>query len=429
MIAATELENWIDSDRLWRNLLALAELTDPDAPYTRRCFTDHFLVGRHWLAQRFEDAGLSCRVDPGGNIIGRREGLDPSLAALAIGSHTDTVPSGGRFDGILGVLAALEVAQSLHDRRVLLNHPLEIIDFLGEEPNDYGVSCVGSRAMTGHLTAVMLELTNTTGETLSAAMARMGASPRDYVSTPSKRMIAAFLELHIEQAECLERGEIDVGIVTGIAGILRVEIIFRGSADHAGTTPYKLRRDALLAAAETVRTVRYLGEAVATETGHFFITTTGVLELVPNAANVVPGQTRLVIEARADHDSDLDVFLERLSRVTRSAADTANVNREAFRILSRSRPAPCDPALRRHREIAATSLSLSTTDLASGAGHDSAFMATMCPTAMIFVPSSGGRSHCPEEWTDKDACANGSALLLQAIRSIDETSLSRGLEY
>jgi N-carbamoyl-L-amino-acid hydrolase len=408
----------IDADRLWRHLMALGELTDPGRPFTRRCFTDRFLVGRRWLGERFAAAGLSVRLDAGGNLIGRREGSDPSLPALAIGSHSDTVPSGGRFDGPLGVVAGLEVAETLRDQGITLRHPLEIIDFLSEEPSDYGLSCVGSRAMTGHLDAAMLDLANAGGETLGSAMMRMGARPAECLA-PGRSDIAAFLELHIEQGPVLEAEGTEIGIVTGIAGILRLEIVFTGSADHAGTTPYELRRDALVAAAETVLAVRRLGEALAATGNGFFVATTGLLTVSPNAANVVPGAVRMVVEARAEQVSSFTAFTDQISAASLAAAAAARVERSGFRPLSRSQPALCDPALRNHLDAAAQGLGLSTMTLASGAGHDAAFMATIAPTAMIFVPSREGRSHCPEEWTDPAACAQGVALLFETLLRID----------
>lgn len=405
-------------DRLWQDLMALAEITDPARPYTRRCFTDRFLEGRRWLEQRFTQAGLATRLDEGGNLIGRLEGREPGLKALVIGSHSDTVPSGGRFDGPLGVLAGLEVVRLLRDDAIALRHPLEIIDFLSEEPSDYGPSCIGSRAMTGFLDAGMLELRNPSGEPLAAAMVRMGARP-ERLTAPLRYDIAAFLELHIEQALVLEQGGVDIGLVTGIVGIARVEIEFTGSADHAGTTPFHLRRDALVAAADLVMRVRRLGEQFARTRNGYFITTVGRIEVHPNASNVVPGSARLVVEARAEHAAHLDAFLDALSGASLAAASGARVERTAFKGISRSEPSPCSERLRAHLAEAATSLSLKTVSLASGAGHDAGFMGRIAPMAMIFVPSREGKSHCPEEWTDPPQCAAGARVLRAAVQRID----------
>jgi N-carbamoyl-L-amino-acid hydrolase len=398
--------------------MALAEITDPARPYTRRCFTDRFLEGRRWLERRFAEAGLTTRLDEGGNLIGRREGGEPGLKTLAIGSHSDTVPRGGRFDGPLGVLAGLEVARLLADNGIALRHPLEIIDFLSEEPSDYGPSCIGSRALTGHLDADMLKMRNTAGEPLATAMARMGASP-ERLTAPLRDDIAAYLELHIEQGRVLEQSGLDIGIVTGIVGIARVEIEFVGSPDHAGTTPFALRRDALVAAADLIVRVRRLGEEFARTRNGYFIATTGRMEVHPNAANVVPGSTRLTVEARAEQASHLDAFLEELSTASLAAALAARVERGGFRQISRSEPSPCDDRLRGHFAKAVGGLSLRATPIASGAGHDAAFMGWIAPMAMIFAPSREGKSHCPEEWTEPAECMAGAKVLYRALLEID----------
>lgn len=405
-------------DRLWNDLMALGGLTDPGRPYTRRCFTDRFLEGRRWLSQRFEDAGLRVRLDEGGNLIGRLEGGDPSLPVLAMGSHSDTVASGGRFDGPLGVLAGLEAVRRLRDRGIALRHPVEIIDFLGEEPSDYGPSCIGSRAMAGCLDEPMLGLANADGETLASAMRRMGADP-SRLAGPRRSDVAAFLELHIEQARVLETRGLNIGIVTGIVGIARVEIEFTGAADHAGTTPFHVRQDALVAAAATVSAVRRLGEAFAARGEDYFIATTGCIAVHPNAANVVPGMARLVIEARAERSRHLSDFLDQISLASLEAAAAANVKRTAFRPLSRSEPAPSDQRLREHLMAVADALALKAVPMASGAGHDAGFMARIAPMAMVFVPSRDGRSHCPEEWTDAAACSEGASVLFEALLRID----------
>src|SRR5580692_2582101 len=254
----------LDADRLWSDVMALAEITDPARPYTRRSFTALFLKGRDFLAQRFAEAGLTARIDTAGNLIGRLEGRNPSLGVIAIGSHSDTVPSGGRFDGIAGVATALEVVRSLRDSGARLDHTIEVIDFLAEEPSEYGLSCVGSRGMTGSLDAHMLDLTEPGGEKLRDALRRVGGDP-DCLEQARRDDIRAFLELHIEQGIVLESRSLDVGIVTSIVGIRRSEIVFQGEADHAGTTPMALRHDALVAAAHTVGSVRRMAERLAAE--------------------------------------------------------------------------------------------------------------------------------------------------------------------
>ncbi|WP_426437014.1 Zn-dependent hydrolase [Bradyrhizobium genosp. P] len=398
--------------------MALATLTDPDKPYTRRCFTPLFLEGRAWLTQRFAEAGLSARLDEGGNLIGRLEGSDPAAGTIMLGSHSDTVPSGGRFDGIAGVLAGLEAIRTLRDHGIRTRSSVELVDFLSEEPSEYGLSCVGSRALTRHLEPAMLAFREPNGERLDEAMLRMGGNP-DRLREPRRNDVSAFLELHIEQGKVLETSGIDLGVVSSIVGITRLEVVFAGEADHAGTTPLDLRKDALVAAAATITAVRTEAEKRAAGDA-YFVATTGVIQNEPNAANVVPGHVRLVIEARCENHDALADFVGTIGRASRDAANWARVERRQFTLLSDSVPALCDNRLRNHVVNAATSLGLSTRTMASGAGHDAAFLARIAPMAMIFVPSQNGKSHCPEEWTEQNQVEAGAAALYETIRRVDE---------
>jgi N-carbamoyl-L-amino-acid hydrolase len=410
----------LDADRLWADIMALAEITEPDRPYTRRSFSPLFLEGRRWLADRFADAGLATRIDAAGNLIGRIEGKNPAFGVIALGSHSDTVPSGGRFDGIAGVAAGLEVARALRDARVRLNRTLEVIDFLAEEPSDFGLSCIGSRGMAGALETRMLDMTEPHGETLRAALRRVGGNPNCFTSA-RRDDIKAFLELHIEQGIVLESQSLDVGIVTSIVGIRRIEITFEGAADHAGTTPLGLRHDALVAAASTVVTVRRIAEQLATAGSDYFVATVGILNVEPGAANVVPGRCRLVIDARTTNPALTQKFVDEVERESKQHTEQANVTRAPLVILSDGPPAACDPVLRAMLHESADELGLRVTDIASGAGHDAAFMSRICPMAMVFVPCRNGKSHAPEEWADRNQIAAGTAVMLQTITSLDQS--------
>jgi beta-ureidopropionase / N-carbamoyl-L-amino-acid hydrolase len=408
-----------DANRIWADVMALAEITDPERPYTRRSFGPLFLQGRAWLAKRFAEAGMSTRIDAAGNLIGRRVGSRPALGVIAVGSHSDTVPSGGRFDGIAGVVAGLEVVRMLSESGIELDHTLEIIDFLAEEPSEYGLSCVGSRGMSGALDDEMLEMTSAAGDRLGDALRRVGGDP-DRLGAARRNDIKAFLELHIEQGVVLESRALDLGIVTGLAGIRRIEITFEGTADHAGTTPMNLRRDALVAAAQTVVSVRQLADQLAGEGGGYFVATVGILDVGPGGSNVVPGHCRLVIDARSTDRTLTMRFVEAIDRQSAAHADAARVKRASFASLSDSPPVDCDPTLRAVLRQNAQDLGLSETDIASGAGHDTAFMARICPSAMVFVPCRQGRSHSPEEWAERRAIAAGAAVMLQTIKVLDQ---------
>ena len=417
-MASTKLP--LDADRLWGDVMALAEITDPERPYTRRSFSPLFLEGRAWLAKRFADAGLAVRIDTAGNLIGRLEGADPSLGVIAVGSHSDTVPSGGRFDGIAGLATGLEIVRSLRDAGVRLGHTIEIIDFLAEEPSEYGLSCVGSRGMVGALDAGMLDLMEPRGERLREALRRVGGDP-DSLAAARRHDIRAFLELHIEQGIVLESQSLDVGIVTSIVGIRRIEIVFEGAADHAGTTPMTLRHDALVAAANTVVAVRRIAEQFAVEGADYFVATVGILSVEPGASNVVPGRCRLVIDARTTNPALTRRFIEALERESAACAAAARVERAPLITLSDGPPVACDPMLREVMRRRARELGLGETDLASGAGHDAAFMSRIGPSAMIFVPCRNGKSHAPEEWADREAIARGAAVVLQAVKALDRS--------
>jgi len=410
----------VDADRLWDDIMALAAITDPEKPYTRRSFSALFLKGREWLARRFAEAGLEVRIDAAGNLIGRREGAERGLKPILLGSHSDTVPSGGRFDGIAGVIAALETSRSLKEAGAVLRHPLEVVDFLAEEPSEYGLSCVGSRGMAGVLDPSMLALKNPGGEPLADALRRVGGDPTR-VAGAKREDVAAFLELHIEQGVLLESEGADVGVVTSIAGIRRMEIAFEGEADHAGTTPMGLRRDALVAAARTVDSVRRAAEALAAQGGDYFVATVGVLDVSPSASNVVPGRCRLIVDARYTSAEMIRSFADRIDRESADNAIAARVTRTAFAVLSDGPPAACDSGLRTEMRAAAQRLGLSARDLASGAGHDAAFITRVCPAAMIFTPCRAGKSHAPEEWADRDALASGAAVMFETVRTIDRT--------
>jgi N-carbamoyl-L-amino-acid hydrolase len=408
----------LDADRLWTDVMVLAEITDPTRPFTRRSFTALFLEGRNWLAPRFAEAGLTTRIDTAGNLIGRIEGRRPELGVIAVGSHSDTVPAGGRFDGIAGVAAGLEVARALRDSGVRLDHTLEVIDFLAEEPSEYGLSCVGSRGMTGSLDDKMLDLVEPGGEALREALRRVGGDPAR-LRQAKRDDVRAFLELHIEQGIVLESQSLDVGVVTSIVGIRRIEIAFDGEADHAGTTPLHLRHDALVAAASTVVAVRRIAERLDGEGDDYFVATVGILAVEPSASNIVPGRCRLVVDARTTNPALTERFVEALSHESEDAATAARVRRSSFTTLSDGPPVACDPELRAALSQAARDLGLGQTDLPSGAGHDAAFMSRICRSAMVFVPCRAGKSHAPEEWAEKDEIAAGAAVILQAVKALD----------
>lgn len=408
----------INQQRIWDDLMALAAITDPDRPYTRRSFSPLFLEGRAWLRRRFEEAGLTVRLDTAANLIGRMEGSEAGAPPIMLGSHSDTVPSGGRFDGPAGIITALEVVRAMREAGYVPRHPIEIVDFLAEEPSEYGISCVGSRAMAGVLDDRMLAYTDPAGERLDDAIRRVGGDP-GRLAEARRSGIAGFLELHIEQGLVLQNNRIDLGLVTAIVGITRIEIVFKGAADHAGTTQMQDRHDASLPAAQLILFAAEQARALAARGKGHFVATTGVVEIKPNAANVVPGEARLVFDIRAENPSLTAEFTAALDSESSRIAAAARVERARYAVLSNTQPTPCDAHLRDLLGRGAATLGYSTASLASGAGHDTAFVARIAPAAMLFIPCKDGKSHAPEEWTEPEQLKAGAATLYEAVRLLD----------
>lgn len=408
----------IDQDRLWQRLETLSRITDPERPWTRRSFTPRFLEGREWLAAQFRGAGLETGRDAAGNLIGRLPGADPALKPILIGSHSDTVPSGGRYDGILGVIAALEVAQSLGERGERLRHTLEVVDFLAEEPSEFGLSCIGSRALAGALSEQHLALARPDGMTLRDGIAFVGGRPDEIASArrPADG-VAAYVELHIEQGRVLENERIPIGIVTDIVGIRRERITITGRADHAGATPMPLRADALVGAAKLVEAAHERALATARDEQPL-VATFGRIEVSPNAANAVPGEAVLTLEVRSGNEAAVAAFGAGLLRELRPALEALRLA-IAVEPISHVAPTACAAGIRKAIADAAASLGLATRNLPSGAGHDGVFVAQTGPIGMIFVPCLDGRSHAPEESITPGQAGDGARVLAETVRRLD----------
>lgn len=413
----------VDPARIAEVIDGLAQLTDPGRPYTRRAFTALFQAGRYFLLEKFRAAGLQTRIDAAGNLIGRRAGRKPGSGTIMLGSHSDTVPDGGRYDGIAGVAVALEVARALADKGIALDHDLEIVDFLAEEVSIFGVSCIGSRGMAGVLPQDWLSR-ESNGLTLEEGIREAGGDPAR-IAAEARKDIAAFLELHIEQGPVLESGALDIGVVTAIAGITRIEIVVEGRADHAGTTPMGRRADALAAAARLVTGIEALATSLSEGPGHF-TATVGEFSIEPNAANVVPSRARLLIDARAEERTAMDLFSASVDRLAEQVARETGTAIAPPRRISDNMPTPGDPLVLDVLDAACEAVGARHRRMASGAGHDTAFMAKVTRAAMIFVPCLGGRSHAPEEFAETDDIALGAAVLFNAVIQLDETLIQEG---
>jgi len=399
----------IDPGRLRRDIEALAAIgRDPAGGISRPAWSPAHEEGRAWLLARLREAGLVARVDPAGNVIGRLGGAGP---AVVTGSHIDTVPRGGPLDGAYGVLAGLECLRTIAAARPPLTRPLEVVAFTDEEGRFYGF--FGSRAMTGSLDlALARRLADPGGLPLGEAMTRAGFALE---AAPGARRdpgeVAAYVELHIEQGPWLEAEAIPIGIVEGIVGIRRFRLTFVGQPDHAGTTPMDRRHDAFLTAAEYATKSRAL---VVREGLGRSVTTIGVVEVRPGVANIVPERTALLQELRDPDPAVVDRLARRTLGLARRVARRRGLALEV-ELLMQAEPVAMAPRIQATIEAAAAERSLATRRLPSGAGHDAQILAGVTEAGMIFVPSQGGRSHRPDEWTDWPALARGADVLLGTL--------------
>ena len=407
----------VNQERLQARLDHMAGLTVPDQPWERTAFSNLYKQGRAWLTAQMQEIGLETRLDAAANLIGILPGTGNGLGSIAVGSHSDTVPSGGRFDGVAGVMVALEIAQVLQEAGHRLRHPFEAIDFLAEEPNRYGISCVGSRAMAGQLTPEILAYAAPDGSILAEGISDMGGDP-DALTAPLRRPgdTAAFLEMHIEQARVLESAGEDIGAVTGIAGIIRIAVTVSGIADHSGATPMNVRRDALTGASEMLLAFETKAKA---ETRAPMVATVGKLDVAPNAANAVPGQVAFTLEIRSGDNGVLTEFRDWALAEAERIAKARDLGLNT-RVIGESAPSPMNEKVQTAILDAAQDAGFKARRMPSGAGHDAAYMARVAPAGMAFIPCLGGRSHCPEEFATAEQVAKGAQVLLDAVLRLDQ---------
>ena len=410
------------AERLGSGILELATYRDSTrSGWTREVFSEAYRESRQWVAERMAAAGLEVRVDAAGNIVGRLAGTDPNAPALVTGSHTDTVDGGGRFDGVVGVLGALEAVQLLRESGQRLRRDLLVVDFLGEESNAFGLSCLGSRATAGELTRADLDRQDYRGVSLGQAYRDFGLDPAAVLQTRWARTapLHAFIELHIEQGPTLEQRQLPLGIVTAITGIERLVATFTGSPDHAGTRPMNQRRDAMVAAAEAVLSVRREGCGAP---NHGVATTTRV-ESESRSPNVVPSLVRMTSEVRSVDDSWLSGVRGRLAGEILANARNLGVDVE-FDWTTDNTVVHAHAGIHDVAAAAADASGIPWMPIPSGATHDAVHMAALAPMGMIFVPSKAGKSHCPEEWTDFTDIATGVGALAQTLTGLDRTELN-----
>ncbi len=400
----------VDEARMRDDFEALARIGGtPEGGLDRPSLSDAHLAARAWFRGRAEAGGLETRVDAAGNHSAvLRTPRSADAPVLLLGSHLDSVPNGGRYDGALGVVAALHVLLTLKEAALDLPLALEAIDFTDEEGTLVGL--LGSEALAGTLAAESLRTPRSGREALLVGLERAGL--REERLAEARRdpaSLAGYLELHIEQGPRLEREGVQIGVVTGIVGARSFALVFRGLAGHAGTTPMDARRDAGLAAAAFVLGAHEL--VVRDFPG--CVATVGDLRLEPGAFNVVPGSARVALEFRSLDAAQLDALESALLSRARGEAETHALGLEVTPV-GRWEPTDLDPSVREAIARAAGALGLTSIELPSGAGHDAQALAGVTPSGMIFVPSAGGLSHDPREHTSWQDCINGANVLLGA---------------
>ena len=406
----------INASRLNDNLDALGRIGHTGEGMQRVAFSAFDIAGRNYVIELMQSVGLSVRIDAAGNIIGRIEGTDPSLPAIVLGSHTDTVPAGGQYDGALGVIAAIEVVQAARDLGRTPRHPVEVMVFTNEEGTGFHRWLLGSRAVAGLWEPEDFSAVGDDGVTLASRLPDLGGNiSRIDEARRRPDELACYLELHIEQGPTLHRGGFPIGVVTGITGRSVYHIDIVGEANHAGTTPMSLRRDAMSAAAQVALAVRHIaGEMEVCRVG-----TVGSMEVHPNAANVIPGRVVLGCEFR---DERMESLAAAEVELRRTAEEVAHAEQVAITVTAQ-RNTPSVPISSNMQQLIADAAGLAGLDhisLPSGAGHDAQAIATVTPSAMVFVPSVGGISHAPAEYTTPEDCANGAQVLLNAMALADE---------
>ncbi len=413
----------VNAQRLQETLEKLSEFgRNPEGGVTRLGFSEADLAAREYVLGLMRDAGLEVRVDAAGNIFGRRPAATPGPAAgaetlpvLLFGSHIDSVPQGGNFDGDAGSMSAIEVIRALNDHRVTTRHPLEVVIWTNEEGHHFGKGVFGSAAAAGLLGPEVLERRDDQGLTLADWLRRYGQDPAKFEQARIRPgAVAGYLELHIEQGAVLDQARIPIGVVEGIVGIQWWTCTATGFANHAGTTPMNRRQDALAAAARATLAVR---EEVRAESGRQ-VGTVGYLKVEPGARNIVPGRVEFPVELRDLEAAKIARIWARIEKRFAAIAREENVKIECAP-LSSDAPARTDPAFQQAIRESAQSAGLATLDLPSGAGHDAQNVARFAPMGMIFVPSRGGISHSPREFTPWEEVANGAEVLYRTVLRLD----------
>ena len=402
----------VDHKRLNDNFIKLSKINSAEfGSLSRVAYTDADIDGRKYVMQLMRAAGMDVYIDEGGNIIGRLKGKDNDLPPIAIGSHIDSVPEGGSYDGNVGSLAAIEVAHTISENHLALNHPLIVVIFQNEEGGLFG-----SKVMTTGLTDQELGLMSSSGYTIKEGIKRIGGNLKKLEDAKLKKNEwAAYVELHIEQGAFLYDENLEIGIVEGIVGIKQWEVIVDGFANHAGTTPMDKRNDALYAASLYVQSVHEIGK----KTPGNQVATVGMIKPFPGAPNVIPGKVSASLEIRDLNEKKIDSIYKKIKRSAEKIAKRTGTTFQ-FQQTINIVPEPTNDVIIKAIFEASNDLKLKSKFMPSGAGHDAQEIAQICPIGMIFIPSKNGISHSPKEYSTANDISNGANVLLHTVLKIDD---------
>lgn len=405
----------IQRERLVKDFEAMSHLTGPSEGINRLAFSDADWAGRQYIVRCMTDAGLVAEIDGFGNVIGHKIGKNPDLSVVMVGSHTDSVPNGGNYDGVVGVLSAIEAIRSMHDDGFEPDHTICVVSFMCEEASCFGAATLGSKAMLGQLTSQdMYRLVDKDGTSLYDVLKQRNLNPDEINQVKYKRPVKAFTEIHIEQGRVLEHEKKPIGVVTGIAAPERFYVTIRGNADHSGATPMDLRHDALCGAAKIILGIE---EITSMQEEPLVVGTVGTVDVTPSAINVIPGAVRLGVDIRSiskvARDSVVTFIKEFIDVIAEKRGLTYTIETIAL-----DHPVSMHPAMIREIEAAVQSAGIEYMFMPSGAGHDAMHWADVVPTGMIFIPCRDGISHNPAEFTDMDDIITGVTVLEKVLKNI-----------
>ena len=412
----------IQRERLVKDFEAMAQLTAPGEGINRLAFTDADWAGRQYIIDRMTDAGLFVEIDDFGNVIGYKIGKKPDLPVVMVGSHTDSVPNGGNYDGVVGVLSAIEVIRGMTDDGYEHDHTIAVVSFMCEESGRFGNATLGSKAMRGELTLQDLHrLVDKQGISLYEALKCRNLNPDGIETMAYKRPVKSFTEIHIEQGKVLEHEQKTIGIVTGIAAPERFYVTIRGNADHSGATPMNLRHDALCGASKIILGIE---EIASMQEEPPVVGTVGVVEVMPGAMNVIPGAVKLGVDIRSISKVARNSVVTLVKEFIDITAEKRGLS-YTIETIAQDHPVEMHPAMIREIEEAVKSVGIEYMTMPSGAGHDAMHWAEAVPTGMIFIPCRDGISHNPAEFAEMDDIVTGAAVLDKVLRklSLEETKL------